>query len=190
MQIVQSIRESMETTFGLAVVEQDRDLRMIEQAREGSKSAFDLLFDEHKPFVYNVCYRMLGSVDDAIDATQAAFIQAYKSIRKFRGDAAFRSWLYRIAINVCTGMLRRERTQRTIVAESLDVATERMSDDAVWEAMLELRPDLRAILVLFYFQDLSCEEVAEALGCSAGAARTRLHRARVAFKRKYEEIYR
>jgi len=178
----------MERMLALTVIEQSRDQELVRKAREGSHAAFDVLFQRHKQFIYNVCYSMLGSADDAVDATQAAFIQAYRAIRRFRGEAAFRSWLYRISVNVCTRMLKRERRRSLLMLRSESPAADAASGDRVWEAVLALSLDSRAVLVLFYFQGLTCSEIAEALGCSEAAVRTRLHRARVAFKKEYEEI--
>jgi len=123
----------MERTLALTVVEQTQDQDLVRKAREGSRAAFDVLFQRHKQFVYNVCYHMLGSADDAVDATQAAFIQAYRAIRRFRGEAAFRSWLYRIAVNVCTRMLKRERRRSLLMLRSESPAAGAASGDRVWE---------------------------------------------------------
>ena len=184
------LRKTSETMLELAAGQRDQDVELVRQAREGDRAAFDVLFQRHKAFVYNVCYRILGSADDAVDATQSAFIQAYRALKGFRGDSSFRSWVYRIAANLCTSMLRQELRRQEIQLDADQPATGRAGDDRVWETILELLPDLRAALVLFYFQGLSCHEMAEVMGCSEGAVRTRLHRARIAFKKKYEEIKR
>lgn len=181
----------METTIELTTVGyQNCEAELVNQAQAGSRSAFDELFQRHKTFIYNVCYRMLGSAEDAVDATQNAFIQAYRSLSHFRGDASFRSWACRIAINTCNDLLRREQ-RRSLLAVKIEPSRDRAPrNDRVWEAVLELPPQLRSILVLFYFQELSCEETADVLGISSAAVRVRLHRAREAFKKKYEEVER
>ena len=171
-----------------ATIQHNQDADLARQARMGSRAAFDVLFQRHKPFVYNVCYRILGSADDAVDMTQAAFIQAYRELRKFKGDSAFRSWLYRIAVNLCISLVRREQRRRRLAEAMPDQHRDENTDPYVREAVLKLPPHLRTVLALFYFQGLSCEEAAEVLGCSEGAVRTRLHRARIAFKEKYEEM--
>ncbi len=182
------MRNTLDMTSELAADQYGRDAELVRQARDGSRAAFDSLFQQHKRFVYNVCYRMLGSPDDAVDATQTTFIQAYRALNRFRGDSAFRSWLYRIAVNSCTGILRQEMSlQRKVEAVSEPPVHDEPRDE-VWDAILQLSPDMRGALVLFYFEGLNCVELADALGCSEGAARTRLHRARAAFKKKYEAI--
>lgn len=178
----------MEAVSKLDVVNRSMDMELVCQARGGFRPAFDELFQRHKTFIYNVCYRMLGSADDAVDATQSAFIQAYSELHRFRGDAEFRSWLYRIAVNICVNHVRRESRSRKLNSEIARPPDPDSTRDMVWEALLELPPDLRAVLVLFYFQGLESKELADALGCSDGAARTRLYRARQVFKKKYEEL--
>jgi len=186
--MLRQMRKTSESMLELTVGQHDEELSLVRQAREGERAAFDVLFQRHKPFIYNVCYRMLGSAEDAVDATQSSFIQAYRGLKGFRGDASFRSWLYRIAVNLCTSMLRQEMRRGEVQLEMDYPGHESRSDDRVWETILGLLPDLRSALVLFYFQGLSCRDMAAALGCSEGAVRTRLHRARTAFKRKFKEL--
>lgn len=181
----------MEATCEVRISGQDCDQELVQQAREGSRVAFDALFTRHRHFVYSVCYRVLGTREDAVDATQSAFIRAYRALRGFRGDAAFRSWLYRIAINECRAALRRKRRARpeNLQPEWQTDCQEPAEDHPeVHRALLQLPIDLRAPLVLFYFQGISGRELAQSLGCSEGAARVRLHRARAAFKRVYVEL--
>ena len=168
----------------------DEDWDLADRARGGSREAFDELFQRHKSFVYSVCYRMLGSAEDAVDAMQATFIRAYRGLRGFRRQSAFRSWLYRIAVNEATLIIRRQ--QRRVDVERQVQAPREAGEghDQVWQAVLELPPNYRSVIVLFYFQGLTIEETAEALGCSKVNVATRLHRARAALKVKIEELER
>jgi RNA polymerase sigma factor (sigma-70 family) len=177
----------MDTALSLDVNRTVGDTELVAQACNGSRCAFDALFERHKPFIYNVCYRMLGSAEDAIDATQNAFVQAYKGIGRFKGQSAFRTWLYRIAINECSAILRKEQRRNALTIEIFEDRKPETSDDRVWEAVLSLPHKLRSVIVLFYFQKLSSAEAAKVLGCSDGAFRVRLHRAREVFKKVYEE---
>jgi RNA polymerase sigma-70 factor (ECF subfamily) len=162
-----------------------QDCNLVARARGGDRAAFDELFVTHRAFIYNVCRRMLGSQEDAVDATQNTFICAYRAIGKFRGEASFRSWLCRIAINESSAILR--RSKKPAETQTPDEPERGETRDRVWESILDLPADARSVLVLFYFQQMSCDEVAESLGCSVGAVRVRLHRAREAFKRRYTE---
>ncbi len=176
----------METLTDLETGNKNREMELISEAKEGRKSAFDELFQLHKSFIYNVCRRMIGSREDAIDATQAAFIQAYRKLGDFRGESSFRSWVCRIAINEATAIVRKE-SRRKRLTEKIELPKEhKHENDRVEVAMLALPPDSRAIMILFYYEELSCEEISEALGITPGAVRTRLHRARVLFRKSYE----
>ena len=168
----------------------DADTALINAARDGDRAAFDALFERHKRFVYNVCLRILGPGEDAVDACQSTFVKAYRRLSVFRGDACFRTWLYRIAVNISVGLARKEKHRHPAGLSASPETGSHAMEDTVREAMLDLPPDVRAILVLFYFHGLSCEELAEALGCSEGAARVRLHRARKLFRKIYQEISR
>ena len=182
----------MERTLELWIAERDQDqnVELVDKAREGDANAFDALFQRHKRFVFNICLGILGSGEDAADATQDAFIHAHGRLKGFRGGASFRTWLYRIAVNCAVDLARKRKRSGIAGLEAADSAWSGSENDRVWEAILELPPDMRAALVLFYFNDLSGKELAEALGCSSGAARVRLHRARKSFKQKYQEIAR
>lgn len=178
----------MEKALSLTHKEDNTEIELIDLARCRDSSAFDQLFHRHKPFVYNVCYRVLGTAEDAADAVQTAFIRAYKNLSGFRSDSSFRTWLYRIAINVCMEALRSKQRNEKLMAKVEEPHPAIESDDRLWEAILMLPGDFRSVLVLFYFQQLSTQETAEALNCSESAVRTRLHRARAALKVIYEGI--
>ncbi len=178
----------METTLGLSLAEQDTDLLLVRLAQDGRREAFDQLFQRHKEFIYNVCRRVLGSTEDAVDATQTAFIRAYKSIRSFQGRSSFRSWVCRIAINICCDHARKESRRRDIQEQIPEPEQTGRDESSVMDLMNCLPADARTALVLFYIEGLSSQELADALGCSPQAARGRLHRAREAFRRKHEEL--
>ncbi|HOK53474.1 MAG TPA: RNA polymerase sigma factor [Armatimonadota bacterium] len=106
---MQRVLRPMETTLELVVDNKLDERELVNLAQDGSREAYDRLLQRHKAFVYSVCYRILGSSVDAVDITQSAFIQAYKSLKSFRKEASFRSWVCRIAINASTELVRREQ---------------------------------------------------------------------------------
>lgn len=166
----------------------EEDWELADRARGDSREAFDQLFQRHKSFVFNVCYRMLGSAEDAADAMQTTFIQAYRSLGGFKRQSVFRSWLYRIAINASISMIRQQQ-RRAALEQQMEIPPDAAhTDDAVWQAVLTLPPNYRSVIVLFYFEGLSTKETADALACSQVTVATRLHRARVALKQKIEEM--
>jgi RNA polymerase sigma-70 factor, ECF subfamily len=184
-----------------------READLIMRSQRGDVSAFDALVRTHYNLAYNAAYRLLGDADAASDATQAAFVRAYRSIRSFRLNAAFSTWLYRIVTNVCLDHLRqRERQAQSLTLLGADddasqeereipddsgdpaLAAERAEvQELVQAALRRLTSEHRAVLVLYDLRGFSYEEVAEVLSLPLGTVKSRLNRARHALK---EEIAR
>ena len=170
------------------LAELSHDLELVSQTRASKGAAFDALFHRHKQSVFNVCFGILGSHEDASDAAQVTFIKAFGAMNRFRGDSSFHTWLFCIARNVCIETIRKRKVRKECVLDVDIASAEKPCDDRVWEALHDLAPDTRAVLVLAYFHGLSGRELAAALGCSEPAARVRLSRARKLFKDRYEEV--
>ncbi len=171
------------------------DFALVERARAGDLDAFNSLVDLYQRQVYNLCLRMLGSREAAEDATQEAFLSAYRRLGDFRGGQ-FRSWLLRIATNISIDELRRLKRRATSPLErehegeprAVDVpdpaaGPEELALGSELRAALEralalLPPEQRAAVVLADVQGLRYEEVAAALGCSVGTVKSRIFRAR------------
>ena len=189
------------TSHGTSAAQPD-DGQLIERCQQGDRASFDALVQRHYALAYNVACRMLGDQDYAADATQAAFVRAYKAISRFRRDATFSTWLYRITTNVCLDHLRQHerRTQSlTLLGDDADTSLEEMDipDDTgdpgldiergerqqtVREAICRLPPTHRSVLVLYDLQGCSYEQIAEVLGIPLGTVKSRLNRARHALK--------
>jgi len=178
----------------------DSDLNLIRLFAAGKEDAFDRLFLKYQDYVYNVCLGILGNPDDARDCTQETFLRVYRKVGEFRARAAFSTWLYRVAVNVCVGQLRKR--PRTAAASLEDENVREIADDApeVWtglerevdealvrEIVAGLNPEYRMVLVLRYFQNLSYEEMVQVLGYNMGQLKVKLHRARRAFARRWAE---
>ena len=88
------------------------DHELVSRARQGDKQAFDTLVGLHQDRVFALAYRMLGSAEDAADIQQEAFVKAWRSLGKFRGDASFGTWVHRIAVNLCLARKRRKQPER------------------------------------------------------------------------------
>jgi RNA polymerase sigma-70 factor (ECF subfamily) len=163
-------------------------------AQGGDVAAFNALVQIYQRQVYNVCYRTLGNPDDAADATQEAFLGAFRGIRSFRGPVeGLRGWLLRIAVNACYDQLRRRQRRPT---DSLDVLTQdeiRVTDPQpgpeqralsadtarqIQVAIDRLPHEQRMTVVLCDVQGLSYEEVADAMQVELGTVKSRLSRAR------------
>jgi RNA polymerase sigma-70 factor, ECF subfamily len=169
-------------------VEAATDTDLIARFRSGEADAFAELVSRHERRVYNLAYRMLGRAEDARDATQDAFVSCYRNLAKFRGDAAFGTWLHRIAVNACYDLLRKrppdpvELTEATAGARAGqgDIADEAAAALDVQRALLTVPEEFRAVLIMHDIQGLPYDDIALALGVPLGTVKSRLHRGRVA----------
>ena len=164
---------------------------LVAAAKDGDRGAFDELVRLTYAATYTLAYRLTGDEDDARDVVQEAYLRAYRGLRRFRGDAQFSTWLYRITANcAATHMGRRARHRHDELDDSLPVADDRPDHDPQLradaedlhgrlQAALAALPDrLRAVVVLRDVYDLPHESIAAELGISESAAKVRLHRAR------------
>jgi len=159
-------------------------------------NAFAELVRRYQGRLYRLAYRMLGNAEEAQDATQEAFLRAYRALSSFRLDASFSPWMYRIATNVCLDMLRSRRPQASLDESPLDppatlsvegAVAERERLRAVAEAVGRLPVGLRTVFLLRHEAELSYEEIAQTLGLPLNTVRTRLFRARNALKELLKE---
>lgn len=162
---------------------------MVEAAAAGDEAAFSELVRLTHTEMYGLAYRLVGNEDDARDVLQEAYLRAYRSLPKFRGDAAFTTWLYRITANAAYTFMRRRGRHR---AESLEGIEEPESTvprpeevsqnislrGQLTRRLLELPPEQRAVVVMKDVYDLPHDVIAKELGISVTAAKVRLHRAR------------
>jgi RNA polymerase sigma-70 factor (ECF subfamily) len=164
------------------------DAELVSRAQAGRLDAFEELVRRHRLGAYRVALRMLGDESDAEDATQDAFVQAWRNLGGFRAEAAFSTWMYRIVTNRCRNMLRaRRRARSEPLADDHEAPASRPDRiaEARWQvedlarAILRLTPEQRAALVLRELQGCTYEEIAEALDLSLPAVKSRLHRARL-----------
>jgi len=164
---------------------------LVTAAKDGDRQAFEELVRATHADAYTLAYRLTGNEEDANDVLQEAYLRAYKSLKRFRGDAQFSTWLYRIVANCASTQLGKRTKHRHDELEDepavvdirpdydpdahLDAEVER---ERVTAALRELPDGLRAVVVLRDVYDLPHEAIAEELGISEAAAKVRLHRAR------------
>ncbi len=164
---------------------------LIERANEGDQAAFGTLVERYQNAVYNLAYRMLGSPEEAEDAAQEIFVRIYRQLARYDPERKFSTWVLTIATNYCIDQLRRRRMQlvpleniipwaRAREAGPEGEALSRESRDEVQRLLREMPEKYRAVLVLRYWQDLSCAEIADILKLPEGTVKTQLHRARKA----------
>ena len=164
---------------------------LVTAARDGDRSAFDELVRITYGDMYTLAYRLTGDEEDARDVIQDAYLRAYRGLSRFRGDARFTTWMYRITANCASSHLAKRTRSRhdELDAESplVDARPEHDPElraaagferDRVAAALQELPPRLRSVIVLRDIYDLPHEAIATELGISEAAAKVRLHRAR------------
>ncbi|HEY7615991.1 MAG TPA: sigma-70 family RNA polymerase sigma factor [Terriglobales bacterium] len=171
---------------------------LITRAQEGDSHAFAALFATHKPRIYAICLRMTNNMAEAEDLTQDAFIHVFRKLSTFRGESAFSTWLYRIAVNTVL-MHFRKKSNRQV---SLDQPAQRDSnlpkreygrvDDrlvgsvdrlALARAINELPPGYRTIFLMHEVQGYEHQEIARLLHCSIGNSKSQLHKAKLRMRR-------
>jgi len=166
----------------------------------GSSLSFEQCVDEFAERVYNHAYRMLGSQEDAEDATQEVFIRVYRGLMNFRGEAQLSTWIWRISVNVCLSY-RARRKEYTVRLEdhNLEETLADVSEDSNPESafskkeeserlaslIAELNHIEAAAVSMFYLQEMSYEEISAALSILAGSVATALHRGREKLRRLF-----
>jgi len=180
------------TQTGSAYGDSSEDLILIERFLAGEADAFDRLYQRYYARVFHIAQGILLRHEEAADVTQEIFTLVYRNLPRFDQRSKFSTWLFRVAVNRAIQQARSIRHIRTETdlsdAEHAPAAdhTEQWDDPTVQSVMAQLAPDDRAILTLFYWEDLTLVEIAESLGCRSNAAKTRLFRARERFKKLYE----
>ena len=189
--------------------ERQVDRELVERARAGDKRAFDLLVLKYQQKVANLVARYIRDQSETQDVTQEVFIKAYRALKNFRGESAFYTWLYRIAINTAKNFLvaQARRPPGSDVdaetAEQLDVGS-RLKEYATPESLVltdeiaatvklaldGLPEDLRIAITLRELEGMSYEEIAEAMSCPIGTVRSRIFRAREAIEKRLKPLLR
>ena len=169
---------------------------LVTMARQGDSQAFDQLVRLYQSAIYNVAYRILGDEEAASDATQDAFLSAYKAMGKFRGGS-FKGWLFRIVTNTCYDQLRRKKRQPTTPLEEVyldsappwaeneepeEYALRQELGRIIQRGLATLPPEQRTALVLSDVQGLGYQEIAEVMGTSLGTVKSRLSRGRASLR--------
>ncbi|MCG8315888.1 MAG: RNA polymerase sigma factor RpoE [Pseudomonadales bacterium] len=187
--------------------DKEADQLLVERVQKGDKRAFDLLVGKYQHKVLSVIGRFVHDQDEAMDVAQEAFIKAYRALKNFRGDSAFYTWIYRIAVNTAKNHLvsRGRRPPGSDVdvedAEYYDggAALHETSspesnllrdelEKVIYDAIAALPDDLRTAVTLREFDGLSYEEIAEVMDCPVGTVRSRIFRGREAIDSKIKGL--
>jgi RNA polymerase sigma-70 factor (ECF subfamily) len=193
------IFEFLEKTFlgmesPVQKIEADNDQLLVDRARLGDRHAFDLLVLKYQSRLLSLVSRLVSNQSDALDVLQDTFVKAYRSLNTFRGESAFYTWLYRIAVNTAKNHLAArakeskdisldvERTAELPVLEDLSAPEDQAGAEELQRAILhsieQLPDDLKHALTLRELEGMSYDEIALAMDCPIGTVRSRIFRAR------------
>jgi len=179
------------------------DAQLVRRVQKGEKGAFDLLVLKYQHRIVNLVMRYVRDQDQALDITQEAFLKAYRALPRFRGESAFYTWLYRIAVNTAKNYLAAQRRRpmdieldmqdpeqyelhaklrETDTPEGITLSQE--LNETVQRAIQALPEDLRTAIILRELDGMTYEEIAQTMECPVGTVRSRIFRARDAIGKK------
>jgi len=200
----------METEATLAQVDVS-DLELVKQCQASQTEAFDELVARYRTRIFAMIYNMVHNEQDAWDLAQESFVKAWKSIKRFRRDSSFYTWMYRIVMNVTIDWLRKKQIKGagsefddSIQLKEIDPASktvpkedplphERMERNEIRakidNAIGQLSPEHRAVILMKEIEDMQYHEIAETLGCSIGTVMSRLFYARKKLQKLLRDVY-
>ena len=167
------------------------DQPLIDAILAGDTQSFSVLVDRYKDLVFTLALRMVKHREEAEEVSQDTFIKVFRSLNRFKGDSKFSTWIYRVAYNTCLDRLKKHKREQQVVAideytehqvKTIDNALDAMEKEERKQAVqscLQLLPsDDSALLTLFYFEELSLEEIADIVGLTANNVKVKLFRSR------------
>jgi len=186
------------------------DAALVRSFQAGNKAAFDKLVLNHKDRIFNLCFRFLGDYQEANDSAQEVFVKAYRSLKRFRFESAFGTWLYRIAVNTCKNKVKSldYRYAEKMVyldnpgtvqdAHGLEISDETQSPlaelekrermELIQQAIESLPPAQKMVVILRDIQGLPYDDIADITGYGLGTVKSRLSRARLELRRKLMKV--
>jgi RNA polymerase sigma-70 factor, ECF subfamily len=188
--LTSAISGELESTIVAVVPDRDNDAAIIDSVCNGDSEAFGLLVRRYEDFVFTLVRGLVNSDEAAEDVTQEIFLRAYRAIRRFEKKASFKTWLYRIAYNTSMSYLaRKKQKQETEISDTIPAAEG--TDYGLRQSMLKLvnylKPELKAVVIFHYYDDMKYEEIAEVLNCPVGTVKIRLYRAKHELKKLWEK---
>ncbi len=180
---------------------QDSDISLIATCLSGNRNAFAPLVERYQARIYNLCYRYTHSPEDAGDLTQETFMRAFRSLDRYDEAYAFRTWLYSIGTNVCRDWARRQKRLPETAAlhdehdaidlgehvDPADIAINTSDQEALARAVAALPEAYKALIILFYIEELSQDEMGKILQLPLTTIKNRLYRARLLLRQWLEE---
>lgn len=189
---------------GQVTMEQRTEAEIVARVLRGNRQDYAMLVEEYKTAIYNLAYRMTGQTEDAQDLAQESFLQAYKNLSRFDTKRSFYSWLYTVSLNVIRNYLKKSARQPLnlrragISLESVsmnqqpsgpgDKINTEERDELLEICLVKLSPEIRELLVLRYYQNLSFESITEITGLSVSAVKMRVYRGLEKLKKIMENM--
>ncbi len=175
---------------------------LIEKSKKGCVDSFEKLIDKYQTLAFNIAYKMLGNKEDASDITQEALVKVFKSIKNFKEESSFSTWLYRIVTNTCIDMIRKKKKIKTFSLDNPietengkierqiqgeenlpeDVFEKKQIQKRVHRAISSLPEKYRIVIILRDIQDFSYDEISEIVGVPLGTVKSRINRGRIILK--------
>lgn len=169
----------------------DQETQIINKIIEGDTQAFALLVDRYKDLVFTLAIRMLKNREEAEEVSQDTFIKVYKSLPKFKGDSKLSTWVYKVAYNTCLDRIKKNKNQYNEIPidsfsenqiKTLDIALsaleEKEQQQTIQDCLQQLSSKDSFLLSLFYFEELSLEEISQIVSMEANTVKVNIHRAR------------
>jgi RNA polymerase sigma-70 factor (ECF subfamily) len=192
------ISDTKECLGNAVVSNRDLDWAIVQRVQNGEVSAFNQLVQKYRQSLFSIIYNMTSNREDATDITQEVFIKAFQSIKRFRGQASFYTWLYRIAVNSSITFIKKAKKQRFINYETIDetlVSSEILEfftaktktekgalltelQEKLNEALQKLSPKHRLVVILHEVEGMNHKAIADIMKTSEGTVRSRLHYAK------------
>ncbi|MDP3352361.1 MAG: sigma-70 family RNA polymerase sigma factor [Flavobacteriaceae bacterium] len=167
------------------------DQHYITKIIQGDTNAFAVLVDRYKDLVFTLAFKMLKNRDDAEEVSQDTFIKTFKSLQKFKGESKFSTWIYKITYNTCLDELKKKKKEQNVVSineftehqvKTMENALAAIEDQerkqAIQDCLSLLPSDDSFLLNLFYFEDLSLNDIAQVMGITSNNVKIKLHRSR------------
>lgn len=180
-----------------------QDEMMLMRAKHGDSTAFEQLVTPHETKIWQVCYRMMGNIEDAKDAMQETMLKAWRSLDQYRADASLFTWLYRVAVSCCTDLLRKRKRHQGESMEQLredgfepadatpgpaEISEANEDRQLLRQALAALPEEQCTVLLLTAVEGKSYEEAAAMLGLAMGTVKSRVNRARGKLKEILETV--
>ena len=174
----------------------ESDFELLERFEQGDKESFTELINRHQKSVYSLAYRLVGDEREAEDITQKVFVNAFSGVSRFRRKSEFKTWLFRITINLCKNYFRSNPEKREVPIEGLPLAQPETPLTHLLEeernerlkAMVDRLPEKQKVtLVLRIYQDLSYKEIARIVNCAEGTAKANIFHALNALRSMWKE---